>query len=210
MEMSIKEEAAKLKPLQFHQDDASLVMGLRAGHVGAGTVFYDRYANHVQRVITRVMGVDAELMDITNEVFYQSLRSIQSLKEPERLKAWVTQIAVFTSRKWIRKRKRRSWLKFFPHDEVPEAATAVDEKKENKAGKAIREVINRMPAEERIVFTLRYLEEMQISEIANACGYSVRTAKRRLAQCERRFKTMAQSDPEIAGYLEASDKWRSR
>ncbi|MBN2344335.1 MAG: sigma-70 family RNA polymerase sigma factor [Deltaproteobacteria bacterium] len=210
MEMSIKEEAAKLKPLQFQQDDTSLVMGLRAGHVGAGTIFYDKYVRHVQRVVTRVMGVDPELKDITNEVFFQALKSIHSLKEPERLKAWMTQITVFTSRKWIRKRKRKNWLRFFPHEELPEPTVYPDEPGAKNAGKAVRDIIEHMPVEERLIFTLRYMEEMQLSEIAEACGFSIRTAKRRLAQCEKRFKSMAQSDATIATYLEASDKWRNR
>lgn len=211
MDMSVKKEVAKLKPLQFKQDNAALVDGLCAGHVGAGTIFYDRYVSHVQRVVTRVMGVDGELMDITNEVFYQALRSIGSLKEPARLKAWVTQIAVFTSRKWIRRRKRRSWLKFLPQEEIPDSHAQLSEDEPAiKAANAVREIVNRMSLEERIVFTLRYMEEMQIAEIADACGYSVRTAKRRLSRCETRFKVLAKSDATICAYLEASVKWRGR
>jgi RNA polymerase sigma-70 factor, ECF subfamily len=210
MEMSLKKEAAKLRPLSYSQDDASLVEGLRAGHVGAGTVFYNRYVTHVQRIVTRVMGVDAELMDITNEVFYQSLRSIHTLNDPERLKAWVTRIAVFTSRKWIRKRKRNSWLKFLPAEEVPEFSLKDKEPREKNTAKAVREIISRMPEAEQIVFSLRYMEQLQIAEIADACGYSLRTAKRRLASCEKRFKRMAESDPDIACWLEASEKWRNR
>ncbi|MBN2530201.1 MAG: sigma-70 family RNA polymerase sigma factor [Deltaproteobacteria bacterium] len=203
-------EAAKVRPLMFAQDDASLVEGLRAGHVGAGTAFYNRYVTHVQRIVTRVMGVDAELMDITNEVFFQSLKSIHTLNDPQLLKAWVTRIAVFTSRKWIRKRKRNNWLKFLPADEVPEAVSKEEEPRDRHAAKAVRDIINKMPTEERIVFSLRYLEQMQISDIADTCGYSLRTAKRRLAKCEWRFKRMAESDPEIAARLEASEKWRNR
>ena len=208
--MTAPKEAAKLSALSFSKDNTSLVAGLRAGHVDAGTVFYNRYYNHVQRIITRVMGVDTELADITNEVFFQSLRSIESLNDPERLKPWITRIAVFTSRKWIRKRKRNSWLKILPSEEMPEAVAREPEPRTNRAAKAVREVINRMPPDERIVFSLRFMEQMQIAEIAEICGYSLRTAKRRLAQCERRFKRLAESDPDIACWLEASEKWRNR
>ncbi|MBN2716596.1 MAG: sigma-70 family RNA polymerase sigma factor [Deltaproteobacteria bacterium] len=210
MMMTAQKEVPKLHALTYAQDDASLVAGLRAGHVDAGTVFYNRYVSHVQRIITRVMGVDSELADITSEVFFQSLRSIDTLNDPTRLKAWVTRIAVFTSRKWIRKRKRNNWLRILPAEEIPEAAAREPEPKESSAARAVREIINRMPPDERVVFSLRFLEQMQIAEIADACGYSLRTAKRRLAQCERRFKRMAESDPDIAGWLEASAKWRNR
>lgn len=200
----------RLHALQYAQDDASLVAGLRAGHIDAGTVFYNRYVSHVQRIITRVMGVDGELPDITSEVFYQSLRSIHTLNDPANLKPWITRVAVFTARKWIRKRYRNRWLKILPSDEMPEISTRETATGDTNAAKAVREIINRMPSEERIVFSLRFLEQMQIAEIADACGYSLRTAKRRLANCERRFKRMAESDPDIACWLEASEKWRNR
>ena len=52
--------------------------------------------------------------------FAQILSSVHGLDEPARLKAWITRVAVFTARGWIRRRARKRWLRFFAPEELPE------------------------------------------------------------------------------------------
>ena len=67
-----------------------------------------------------------------------------------------------------------------------------------------------MPADEQIVFALRYFEEMKIVELAEACGISRSSAKRRLVRSERRFKKIAEKYPALKQRLDLSTKWRRR
>jgi DNA-directed RNA polymerase specialized sigma24 family protein len=75
---------------------------------------------------------------------------------------------------------------------------------------AVRAVMSRMPADEQIVFSLRYMGAMEISEVASACGVSERTTKRRLAGAESRFKALAAEVPELQARMAVSGKWRLR
>jgi RNA polymerase sigma-70 factor (ECF subfamily) len=210
MAMMNREEVSNISPLLAEDSDAGLVRAIRNGNVAASTALYDRYIGHVRGVLTRILGVDAELPDLTNETFYQALRSIHTLNDPGKLKAWLAQVAVFTARRCIRGRRRRSRFMFLPRQEMLEVRRDDVDEEAAETAAAVRAVLNRMPTEDRIVFSLKYLGGMDIAELAAACGYSERTAKRRLAGSESRFKALAASDPGLAVRMSASAKWRGR
>lgn len=200
-----------VQPFRFVGDDEALIEALKSGHVGAATVLYERYSVHVRKVLVRIMGMDQELPDLINEVFFQALKSVDNINDGSRLKAWLTRIAVYVARGCIRKRSRKRWL-FFSEDVESDALYHYSDKDESRAemARAIRNIINSMPVDERIVFSLRFVEGMEIVELAEACEVSKATIKRRLAKCERRFKALASGHEGLRAMLESSPKWRKR
>ena len=206
-----KNGVAHLKLLGYEGDDAALVRTIQRGDIGACAALYDQHIHHVQKVITRIMGVDQELSDLTNIVFYQAIKSIHRLNDPLKLKAWVTQIAVFTARRCIRARKRRRWLRFGSASWLQDLAGGYEMDVESgEIVSLVRKAMEGMSVEEHLCFSLRYFQSMELQEIAEACGCSIRTAKRRLAKGEKRFKRSAMGYPELATRLEGSEKWRAR
>jgi hypothetical protein len=69
-------------PLGFVGDDVALVEALRSNHRRAKAALFQRYVGRVERIITHVIGFDAELADILQEVFTRALGSIHSLRDP--------------------------------------------------------------------------------------------------------------------------------
>ena len=100
--------------------DADLVDGFRRGDPGARAALYDRYADHVHRVLYRTLGFDRDLADLHHDVFVRALGSLPRLEDPGALKGWLTMIAVHVARGAIARRKRRSWLWFLPYEDLPE------------------------------------------------------------------------------------------
>lgn len=109
--------AVAVLPLPFAGDDAALVAAIREGRPGAKAEFFNRYANHVERVVTHVIGFDSELADILQETYASALGSIHSLKDGSALRPWLFGIATRTARKVLRSRSRRRWLRCFIDDE---------------------------------------------------------------------------------------------
>ena len=62
--------------------------------------------------------------------------------------------------------------------------------------------LERLDASSRVLFVLRHVEELELTELAQALNLSVSTVKRRLAQAERRFEAIARRDPTLRVYLE--------
>lgn len=197
----------------FSGDDAALVRGVREGNPSAKAELFHRYAPQLERLITHLLGYDAELADILQETFVSALRSIGSLKDPAALKPWLLTIATLTARKTLRGRSRRRWLRFFS-DEAEEARyePRTDPADEESLG-AVREVyaiLARFPVDERLPFALRYVSGLELGAVASACNVSLATVKRRLQRAERRFLRAAAGVPALADRIESGERWKTR
>jgi RNA polymerase sigma-70 factor, ECF subfamily len=202
---------ASARRIGFAGDDAVLVRALLSGHPGAPAELFDRYGAHVERVLAAVLGVDDELPDLLHEVFARALADVGALDQPDRLRAWLTSIAVHTARGCIRRRRRGRWLRFWAPEELPEfrapASEATLEAREALA--AIYRILRELPEPERIAFSLRFIGGLELVDVAAACRTSLSSLKRRLARAEGRFMELARRDPALAERLGEGSRWRS-
>lgn len=188
-------------------EDAALVDALRAGDPDAADRLFLAHGEHVQRVLARVLGPDPELVDLIQDVFVTALTSFRRLKDPRALRAWLTTIAVFTARARIRKRARWSFFRFLPHDELPEQTAPSTPAEVSEALRSTYRVLGRMPAEERIPFALRVIDGMELTQVAEACGFSLATVKRRLSRAKQRFSELAREEPALSDWLDERTSW---
>lgn len=197
--------AAAVIPLRVPESDVALVKALRAGEPAAGAILFDRYGPHVRRVLARVLGPDPELGDLLQDVFVAALASIHRLVDPSALKAWLTQMAVYTARARIRRRSRWRFLRFLPDDELPETPVPELDVEGNQALAAVYRVLAELPPLERIALALRVLDGMELSAVAAACGVSLATIKRRLARAQERFNILSRREPVLVEWLRSGD-----
>jgi RNA polymerase sigma-70 factor, ECF subfamily len=202
---------AELVPLRRSQaelpapeSDELLVLALRARHPDAGTLLFDRYAPHVRRVLVRVMGPDSEILDLVHDVFVTALESVHRLLDPRALRAWLTQIAVFTARARIRRRVRGRVLRFLPFTELPEPELPPTDFEASESMQAVYRVLEALQTDQRIAFALRFVAGMELTEVASTCGVSLATIKRRLAKAQASFAGAAQREPALAEWLKPS------
>ena len=145
---------------------------------------------------------DAELADLLHEVFARALAQIDSLEDPAALKWWLTTIAVFTAREHIRRRMRGRWLRFFASEDLPDLPVAGADEEVRESLRMTYAVLDRLGVDDRIAFSLRFIEGLDLAEVAAACGVSLNTIKRRLARAEKRFVALARREPALHDWLE--------
>lgn len=178
------------------------MVALRSGDVVARRELFERYSPHVQRVLARVLGVDQELGDLLHDVFLEAYSSVDRLSEPRAIKSWLTSIAVFTARTCIRRRRRRSWLRFVGWEDLPEPSAPSASGEAALALKRVYAVLDTMPEDDRIAFALRFIEGLELTEVAEACDVSLATIKRRLSRAEQLFRTRAGREPALQCWLQ--------
>lgn len=167
---------------------------------------FDRHADHVERVLARILGLDPDLPDLVQEVFLRAVRGIDQVRgDAGVLRSWLTTIAVHTARGHIRHRRTRPWLWLRRRDPLPELHASTASPETSAALVRVRGMIDRLPLDERIPFALRFLDEMELGEVASACDVSLATVKRRLSQARARFERMAARDPILGNYLRKAD-----
>ena len=115
--------------------------------------------------------------------------------------SWLASICVHQAYREIRRRTRSRWFFLTDDDETLERTAPVATPEVDEAVRATYRVLDKLPAEERIAFALRFINEMELVEVADACQVSLATAKRRLARARKKFTTMARTYPELADWL---------
>jgi RNA polymerase sigma-70 factor (ECF subfamily) len=180
-------------------DDIALVEALRRGEPAARTALVERFESHVERMVTGALGLDPDLQDIIQEVFLRVLERVHQLKDPAALSSWVTSLAVFTARGHIRRRRRWRWIRFSAPQDLPEVAAGGLSPESMATMRALYRVLDSLSAEERLAFTLRFMSELELTEVARACGVSLATVKRRLARAEAHIRQAAAGDPLLGG-----------
>ncbi len=189
-------------------DDYALIAGIRRGDAAAATALYEHYRGLVERTLVRILGFDTELADAVQETFIRALGSTRLLRDPQALPSWLIRISVCTASDLIRRRKRRRWLQLFaePQDLVDRQSGLVFEAEPDlemrQALQAAQVILAGLPTEERIAFSLRRLDGMELKDVAHACGCSLATIKRRLARAEKRFLARAGKQQALAGWLD--------
>jgi len=192
---------AAVVPLPLLESDPAIVGALRAGDSAGGMALYDRYRPYVHRVLLRLLGPDAELTDLIQDVFMAAIDSIDRLENPAALRAWLAGIGVHMARAEIRRKVRSRRFPLFPTSELPPVEAPAPQPEVDAAVRATYAVLVKLAPDERIPFALRFIEGMDLLEVAEACRISLATAKRRLARAHKRFVTIARTVPELSDWL---------
>lgn len=197
--------ASAAEPRTFTADPAALARGLKTHDPAANAVFFQRYAGRVESIVTRVLGFDAEMADVSQEVFASVLASLHTLKDASLLEHWLSRVAVLTARRVLRTRLRRRWLRSFvdaSEEERYEPVAATLDVEGRRALLAVHAVLASLPADERTAFALRFIDGMELTEIAAKTGVSLSTAKRRVARAEASFVAGATNYPELVPWIQ--------
>ena len=95
-------------------------------------------------------------------------------------------VAMNSIKNEFRRRKRRRFLSLDTNDGIEHPKVHPDFEGREVLRRTQR-VLEALPVAERLAVTLRLFEQASAERIADVCGYSVRTAKRRLKLGRERF-----------------------
>jgi RNA polymerase sigma-70 factor (ECF subfamily) len=198
-----------VRALPSVRDDQAIVHGVRAGETWARAALFDRYAPDVERILRRILGyeVHTDIADLVHDTFVQALASFDQLRDAGAVRSWMQSIATHTAYRTIRMRRARRWLRFWEPAQVPEVTVDGVDPDVREAYRRTYQALDRLPADERIAFVLRYVEGMELGQVAEACRVSLSTIKRRLARAEARFTRAAQRDEVLRSWLEEGGRW---
>jgi RNA polymerase sigma-70 factor (ECF subfamily) len=140
--------------------------------------------------------MDAE--DLTQDVFEQAYRKMNSLQDPQRFRAWLYSIAVNRCNDFLRRRKylallqRRTAQEQDFMDTGTEINNSYNEKIEKKRfWKQVKTMLHKLSAMERQVFTLRFMDHRNINEIAAILDKNESTIKTHLYRALNKVRGQA-------------------
>jgi len=174
--------------------DLDLARALIEGKSHAAELAWERYSPLVHRIVSRAIGPDAEVEDVTQEIFYRLFSRIGTLRKPEALRSFVISFAIRIVKWELRRRRARRWLTLSETGEVPDEQVMVMDAESRYALRRLYALLDRLSTRERLVLVLRHVEGMTLEEIAEAMELSLATVKRALRRASVRVSQMVDTD----------------
>lgn len=155
--------------------DDALVLAARAGDREAEERLVLRHARPLATVAARLLGSRQDAEDVAQEALIDALTGLDRLRDPGAFRSWLTRIAVLRVRQILRRRRIARAL----------GLGAPGCSGEIRAELALLDrALDQLSADLRIPWMLRHVEGMELTEVADACGCSLATVKRRVAAAD--------------------------
>jgi RNA polymerase sigma-70 factor (ECF subfamily) len=174
--------------------DLELAHALIDGAPNAPVLAWERYAPLVHRIVSRAIGPDVEVEDVTQEIFYRLFSRIGTLRKPEALRSFVISFAIRIVKWELRRRRARRWLTLSETGDVPDEQQMVMDAESRYSLRRLYSLLDRLSTRERLVLVLRHVEGMTLEEIAEAMELSLATVKRGLRRATLRVSQLVDSD----------------
>jgi RNA polymerase sigma-70 factor (ECF subfamily) len=176
--------------LDLAPEDDELVRRARAGDRWAAEALYRRHVADVARIATLLLRRHADAEDAVQDAFVSALTRLDRLREPSAFGGWVARIVANGARNRLRRRRVMGWFGFDrgEDDAGLDQIAATGASPEQRAELALLDrALAALPPQERLAWTLRFVEEWPLGEIAAALGVSLATVKRRLEAAQERM-----------------------
>ena len=155
---------------------------------------FERFAPYVARIGLRLLGREAEVDDLVQEVFVAAFRQRSQVREPAAFRGWLATVAVRKARRILRRRRMRAFVGLDSASGVPELRDQSASPEQRALLARVYETLDRIPVDQRLAWTLRHVEGERLERVAERCGCSLATVKRRIAAAHARIQTELDDD----------------
>ncbi len=146
------------------------------------------YQVPVYNLCYRMLGNAVEAEDAAQETFVRVYRHLKAYDPQQKLSSWILAVASHYCIDRLR-RRRIKWLSLdqvLPtHLLAGNAVQPEDDVLERESCVEVRDLLQSLPAEHRLVITLRYWQDLSYAEIAQIVGTTESTIKSRLYRARR-------------------------
>lgn len=195
--------------LDAELDQTQLLDGLRAGDKSAYETLVNHYSGRMLMVTRRLLPREEDARDALQEAFISAFRGLSSFDGRAQLGTWLHRIAVNAALMKLRSQKRRPELaiddllpSYLEDGHRRDAGPAWNETAEQTAEQAetrrlVRQCIEQLPENYRVVLILRDIEEMDTATVAEYLGIEEGAVKTRLHRARQALRTLL--DPYFRG-----------
>lgn len=157
-------------------ESQDLLAKAKAGDQAAFAAIVRKHQNMVFSVALHMLRSRPAAEDLAQEVFLELYRSLHRLESEAHVVSWLRRVA---GHRCIDEIRRRNHRQEFATDTLPDPGHS-PEPREVFVAERLEELVAELPDRARMVVVLRYQEEMEPTEIADALGMPVNTVKSHL------------------------------
>ncbi len=136
--------------------------------------YQERVYWHIRKMV--ISHEDAD--DLTQEVFIKVYNNLEKFQAEAQLFTWIYRIATNESLNFLRKKRKRFWVPI--HDvekDLSEKLKAELHTDGNEIEYKLQQALLQLPEKQRLVFNMKYFDELKYEQISEILGTSVGALK---------------------------------
>ena len=153
--------------------------------------YQERVYWHVRKMV--ISHDDAD--DLVQEIFVKVWKNLNSFREDAKLYTWIYRIATNECLTFLKKKKRKYLIPI--HDVSQELSEKLDEDVQISGDEVqlkLQKALLKLPDKQRVVFNMKYFEEMKFTEIAEITGTSVGALKANYHHAVKKIEEFIKGD----------------
>jgi RNA polymerase sigma-70 factor (ECF subfamily) len=172
--------------------DERLIQSTLAGDDEAFAELVRRHKRKIFGIAARFARNDAELNDISQEIFVKAYQKLKSFRGEAPFEHWISRIAVHSCYDFLRSTR---------HDRENVSLDGIEigvrpDETTRDASELLQWAMARLSADERLVITLLELEERSVRETAGLTGWSESNVKVRAFRARQTLKKILEASHE--------------
>lgn len=187
-------------------DDEQLVTLAMQGDNRAAEHLYRRHASFAFNLAARIAGSTHDVEDVVHDAFIKAFDSLATLRNPKAFKGWLGSIVVHAMRSRLRRARLMRVLGLRRTADPVDLDCIASDSASPRARAELAQVyalLRTLSADDRIAWTLRYVEGHDLKEAAQLADCSLATVKRRIRRAQQYIEEhFVSSQDEVAGELE--------
>ncbi|HZO12570.1 MAG TPA: RNA polymerase sigma factor [Polyangiaceae bacterium] len=181
-------EAAAIRELG---DDSLVTLGAQ-GDTRAAEMLYRRHASFAFNLAVRIAGSSHDVEDIVHDAFLRAFDSLPTLRNPKAFKSWLGSIVVHAVRSRLRRSRLLRVLGIGTRGEAIDIDCIASEEASPRTRAELAQIyalLQTLAPDDRIAWTLRFVEGHDLKAAADLCDCSLATIKRRIRRAQSYIET---------------------
>ena len=191
-------------------DTTELVIYAQKGNQQAITALYNLSYKPAYAVAFKMTGNEDDAFDVLQDAYIKAFNSLDQLTDPSGFIPWFNKITANKCRDFLRSKKNVIMFSDMEYDngedsfelEFEDESTAFQPEERadySDTKRLVAEMLDNLPADQKMVLLMYYVQEMSIKEIAEALEISENTVKSRMNYGKKKMRAQAE-DMEKKGY----------
>lgn len=178
-------------------DDRDLIRRLKepAGRDAAFALLIKRYQERIYWHVRKIVQDHDDADDVVQTTFIKAWKGIEGFREEAKLKTWLYRIATNEALTFVKRQKKQLTTEVEDIQNVRSHSETYSEFMEGEEiQRKLDQAVNQLPEKQRIVFCMKYFDEMKYDEIAAVLGGTVGSLKASFHHAVKKVEQFLQSN----------------
>lgn len=177
------------------ETDKQLVERARDGDLAAFDTLVVKHQGMISRCLFRFCPHQSDLEDLVQDTFIKAYRKLHLWKPTAPFENWLRRIAYNTGHDYFRRSKRTPVSLASPGQESNELELLrledrTDIQQEYQITEQVQQLLSELPADDRLLLTMHYLEERPLAEVAEATRWSLSKTKVKSFRAKKKLRKL--------------------